>query len=142
MDKNEIIHKLMQAIGSVEQGNMSALDLFPDFYELEKSIKELNSQLKSYVVEELDHYDKKEAVRKGDYEISTRSTTRHSYTHDESWSSIKQTLSNREALMKKAYAMSLKGQTLTDMETGEVITPSEAKTSTAVVAKFVGGFTL
>ena len=145
IDKKEMsdfVGQLMSSIGSVEQGDVSALDMFPVFYELEKSVKELTSQLKDLVLDELDHYDPKEKIVKGDYEITKRSMTRHSYTHDEHWTSIKQSLSGREAQMKKAYAMSQKGQVLTDVETGEVVPPSEAKTSTSVVAKFVGGITL
>lgn len=139
---SNIVAYLMATLGKVEQGQMNALDVYPDFYELEKSVKELTTQLKEYVVEELDKYDSKEMVIRGSYQISTRSTTRHDYKHDESWSSIKHSLSSRESQMKKAYAMSLKNQVLTDLETGEAIPPSQAKTSISVVTNFVGGIEL
>ena len=138
MNKLQIIDDLSQVLAKVEQGEAKALDVFPDFYEVERSIKEMMTELKNYAIEERSAYSDKDQVIKGGYELSVRSMTRHSYTADEHWQSIKQTLSNREALMKKAYAMSLKGQTLTDMDTGEVITPSVASTSTSIVAKFVG----
>ena len=141
-DVSNIVGELMATVGKVEQGEVNALDVYPVFYELEKSVKELTDQLKDFVIEELDKFDKKETVIRGDYQLSTRTMTRHSYSHDEHWTSVKQSLSNREAQMKKAYAMSQKGQVLTDLETGEAIPPSEAKTSTSVVAKFVGGITL
>lgn len=141
-DVSNIVADLMATLGKVEQGQINALDAYPDFYELEKSVKELTSQLKGYVAEELSKYDPKDRVVRGSYELSVRSITRHDYKHDESWTSIKQSLSNREAQMKKASAMAKKGQVLTDIETGEVITPSQTKTSTSVVAKFVGGIEL
>lgn len=142
MNKDDIISQMMSQLGRVEQGELNALDAYVDFYEVEKSVIELSKQLKALAIEEMSKYDSKEKVVKGDYELSVRSMTRHSYKNDEHWQSIKQVLSNRESLMKKAYAMSLKGQTLTDPETGEVIPPSEASTSTSIVAKYIGGFKL
>ena len=142
MNKNDIIDQLMSQLGRVEQGDINALDVYVDFYEVEKSVIELSKQLKALAIEEMSKYDPKERVVKGDYELSTRTTTRHSYKEDEHWQSIKQVLSNRESLMKKAYSMSLKGQVLTDPETGEVIPPSQASSTTSLVAKYVGGFTL
>ena len=142
MDNQEIIHEYMGILGKVEQGEVNALDVYVDFYELEKAIKELTSQLKDHVIEELGKYDPKDTVIRGDYQLLTRSMTRHDYKHDEEWTSIKQSLSNRESQMKKASAMAMKGQVLTDLSTGEAIPPSETKTSTSVVAKFVGGVTL
>ena len=142
MNNQQIIKHLMSLIGQVEDGDIKALDVYIDFYELEKSVKELTSQLKDFALEEIGDYDKKDKIIRGDYEITSRTMTRHSYKHDEHWTSLKQSLSGREAQMKKAHAMSQKGQTLTDIETGEAIPPSEAKTSTSIVCKYVGGITL
>lgn len=142
MKNEEIIHECMGILGRVEQGEVNALDVYIDFYELEKSIKELTTQLKEHVIEELSKYDPKDTVMRGGYQLATRTVTRHDYKHDEDWTSIKQSLSNRETQMKKASAMAIKGQILTDHSTGEAIPPSETKTSTLVVAKFLGGITL
>lgn len=128
----------MSRVEKVKQGEESALDVYPEIYELEKSIKELSSELKDYVIEERSKYDKKDDVIKGGYRISVVTSTRFNYKGDEHWQAIEQAKKNRETLLKKATSMAEKNQTLTDPETGEVIPPAEVKTSTYPKLEYVG----
>jgi hypothetical protein len=135
---SELIKESMNKVEQVKKGELSALDVAPELYELQKSISELYNELKDLIIEERSKYDPKERVIKGGYEISVVTSERASYKGDEHWESLKQAIKNRESMMKKAYGMSKKNKVLTDPETGEVIPPAEITVSTYPKLKFVG----
>lgn len=135
---SECIKQAMNKVEKVKQGELSALDVATELYELQKSISELYGELKDLIIEERSRYDSKERVVKNGYEISIVTSQRYSCKGDEHWESLNQARKNREALMKKAYSMSKKNKVLTDPDTGEVVPPAEVKTSTYPKLTFIG----
>lgn len=132
------LNEAMSLVEQVKNGEVSSLDVFPRIYEMKKSFGELESELKDFVIDEREKYDKKEQVIRNGYEISIMSRTSYSFSNDDHWEAINQARKNREAMLKKAFKMNEKNQTLTDPETGEIIPPAEVKVSTYPKLKFVG----
>lgn len=132
------LDQAMDIVQKVKDGEKNVLDVFPLIYEMKKSFSELESELKEYVIQEREKYDKKESVVKHGYEISVMTRTSYSFSHDEHWEAINQARKNRETMLKKAFKMNEKNQTLTDPETGEIVPPAEVKTKTYPKLNFVG----
>jgi hypothetical protein len=135
MNYQETLNEFMQAAEAVKDGNRKALDVYPQLHECMQGLKELQKELKPFLVEERELYDKKEQVIRRGYEITVQARTYYNYKKDARWQMLTEKRKNREALMKKA-ANSM--EELFDEESGEVIPPAGQKASTYPKLTYVG----
>lgn len=124
MKKQEILNQLMDKVEQVKRGQVSALDVYPELNELSKSVDELRKELYDYVIEEAEKYDDKEDIIRRGYKISIQRRMYPQYSQDDEYAFINEKLKARKKLIKTATK---KGRPLTDSETGETVTPVDAK---------------
>lgn len=133
--EQEILNKYMGLVEDVKQGNKNALDVGTQLKEFTDALGSLYDEVKDFIVEERDKYDPKEDVIRNGYEIRNMTRTYPQYKEDDEYSFIKEKLSNRKNLIKRATE---KGKPLTDSETGETVTPVSVKVRTYPMLKYVG----
>lgn len=130
-----LLDTYMARVESAKRGDEGAKDVYADLHVLIKALNGLQDEVSDLAIEELDRYDRDDVVERNGYKMNLVRRNYYQYSHDEVWTNLTESRKQRQKQMQKAMKMSEKGQQMTDMQTGEVIPPADAKTSTYIRMK-------
>ena len=102
-DYSEEVNKVLSDLtAEANEGNKAALEVSAILKKVEEIAKSLRKEIEVHAINEAYKYDKKEDVVKAGCKIELKSRTNYNYKVDHTYNEIKQSLKDREALMKQA----------------------------------------
>lgn len=135
--------ELANNIARVEEGVLTELDLYVMYKEIEKDWREYEAHFKEWVSENSEQISEqaKEVQNYGSYRLEVRNgTSKWDYSHIPEYQKAKdlldiekQKLKSIEAKYKSVYDASIKGRSIIDDNTGEVLPAPVRKIGNSIV---------
>jgi len=132
MNKDQVISYLSTLAEQVQEGEIDPIDGYIELYDIQKTASDMLKVIKDDAISRAENLNC-DHIQKG-YQVRTKSRTQYSYKHSAKWCQINQDKKTLESQMKFAYAHGEVANT----ESGELIEPAEAKTTTFIELTYKG----